>query len=53
VLQLAPSGQWTDRWPLPDMQRAPPELQTSLPRGVRVDVTLADGSVVERWLALQ
>ena len=53
VLHLAPNGQWTDRWPLPDMQRAPPELQTSLPRGVRVDVTLADGSVVERWLALQ
>jgi general secretion pathway protein J len=53
VLQLAPNGQWSDRWPLPDMQRLPPELQTSLPRGVRVDVTLADGSIVERWLALQ
>ena len=53
VLQLAPNGQWSDRWPLPDMQRLAPELQTSLPRGVRVDVTLADGSVVERWLALQ
>lgn len=53
VLQLAPNGQWSDRWPLPDMQRVPPELQTSLPRGVRVEVTLADGSQIERWLALQ
>jgi general secretion pathway protein J len=45
VLQLAPNGQWSDRWPLPNLQ--------ALPRGVRVDIELADGSVVERWLALQ
>jgi general secretion pathway protein J len=47
ILQLAPDGRWSDRWPLPG---TPPQ---TLPRGVRVDIELADGGVVERWLALQ
>lgn len=45
ILALAPDGRWSDRWPLPGVP--------DLPRGVRVDIELADGSVVERWLALQ
>jgi len=36
---------WSDRWPLPG--------SLPIPRGVRVDLTLADGSVVERLLVLQ
>jgi type II secretion system protein J len=47
ILQLAPDGRWSDRWPLPGIDAH------ALPRGVRVDVELADGSVVERWLALR
>ena len=45
VFALTADDQWSDRWPLPG----------SLPiqRGVRVDLTLADGSVVERLLVLQ
>lgn len=45
ILQLTPDGRWSDRWPLPGA--------AALPRGVRVDIELADGGVVERWLALQ
>jgi general secretion pathway protein J len=44
LLGLAPDGRWSDRWPLA------PEL--ALPRALRVEITLADGSVVERWIAL-
>ena len=45
VLQLGADARWTDRWP--------PSGVDGVPRGVRVDIGLADGSVVERWLALQ
>jgi len=47
ILELAPDGRWSDRWPLPGID------PHDLPRGVRVDIELADGSVVERWLALR
>jgi len=45
VLQLAADGRWSDRWPF---QGASP-----IPYGVRIEMVLADGSAVERWLALQ
>ena len=45
VLQLTPDDRWSDRWPL--FGASP------IPRGVRIEITLADGSVIERWLALQ
>lgn len=45
VLQLDASDRWSDRWPLFDA--------SAMPRGVRVEITLADGGVVERWLALR
>lgn len=47
ILELTPDGRWSDRWPLPGID------PHDLPRGVRVDIELADGSVVERWLALR
>ena len=47
ILALAPDGRWSDRWPLPGID------PQDLPRGVRVDIELADGSAVERWLALR
>lgn len=46
IQALTPDGQWTDRWPLPGAVNA-------IPRGVRIDIGLADGTSVERWLALQ
>ena len=45
VLQLDAGDRWSDRWPLFGA--------SVMPRGVRVEITLADGSVVERWLALR
>jgi len=45
VLQLGADAQWSDRWPLP--------ASSAMPRGVRIDIALTDGSVIERWLALQ
>jgi len=42
---LASSGNWVDAWPLP---QAP-----DLPRAVKVELTLASGEVIERWLALR
>jgi general secretion pathway protein J len=45
VLGLATDGRWSDRWPFLDA--------AAIPRGVRVEIVLADGGVVERWLALQ
>jgi general secretion pathway protein J len=45
VLQLAESGGWSDRWPF---LGAP-----AIPRGVRIEIVLADGSAVERSLALR
>jgi general secretion pathway protein J len=45
VLQAGADGRFADRWP--------PSGAGGIPRGVRIDIGLADGSVVERWLALQ
>ena len=44
ILQLASDGRWSERWPLAG---SPP-----IPRGVRIEIVLRDGSVIERWLAL-
>lgn len=38
-------GAWRERWPVAG--------ESPLPRAVRVVLTLADGAIVERWLALQ
>lgn len=46
IAALTGDGRWTDRWPLAGVPDA-------MPRGVRVDIELADGTRVERWLALQ
>ena len=45
VFALTADDRWSDRWPLPG--------SLPIPRGVRVDLTLADGSVIERLLVLQ
>ena len=45
VLQLADTGAWSARWPLAGA--------AAIPRGVRIELTLADGGVVTRTLALQ
>ncbi len=45
VLQLAADNRWSDRWPLLG--------SAGIPRGVHVEIVLADGSMIERWLALQ
>lgn len=45
VLQLTADNRWTDRWPLLGA--------TGVPHGVRVEIVLADGSTIDRWLALQ
>lgn len=42
---LTQSGVWAATWPLTG--------ESALPRGVKVDVTLASGEVIERWLALR
>jgi general secretion pathway protein J len=42
---LASDGRWSPQWPL--------TTADTLPRGVRVTLTLADGTAVERWFALQ
>jgi len=42
---LTRSGQWSDVWPLSG--------ETDLPRAVRVQLTLASGESIERWLALR
>ena len=45
VFALTADGRWSDRWPL---------VQASaIPRGVRIEIVLADGGLVDRWLALQ
>ena len=44
ILQLTDDGRWSDRWPMPG--------SPAIPRAVRVEITLADGSVIDRWLAL-
>ena len=43
--ELGDDGRWTDHWP--------PTGIDVIPRGVRIDIVLADGSSIERWLALR
>jgi general secretion pathway protein J len=38
-------GAWRERWPVAG--------ESPLPRAVRIELALADGATVERWLALQ
>jgi general secretion pathway protein J len=45
IAALTSDNRWSDRWPLPG--------GADIPRGVRVELVLADGSTIERWLALQ
>ena len=45
VTELTSDNRWTDRWP----QRA----GDTIPRGVRVELALADGTAIERWFALR
>jgi general secretion pathway protein J len=42
---LARTGAWVDAWPVSG--------DADLPRAVRVELTLATGEVIERWLALR
>lgn len=42
---LTQAGNWASTWPLVG--------EDDLPRAVKVDVTLASGEVIERWLALR
>jgi len=42
---LASSGSWVDAWPI--------AREADLPRAVKVELTLASGEVIERWLALR
>jgi len=42
---LARNGTWNDTWPLTG--------DVDIPRAVRVNLTLASGEVIERWLALR
>ena len=42
---LSSAGAWVDAWPLP--------RDTDLPRAVKVELTLASGEAIERWLALR
>lgn len=42
---LTQAGAWTDTWPQAG--------ESELPRAVRVDLTLASGEAIERWLALR
>lgn len=45
VLELGVDGRWIDRWPI--------STANAMPRGVRIEIGLAGGGTVERWLALQ
>ena len=45
VAYLAKDGTWRDTWPQPG--------EADLPRAVKVDLTLASGEKIERWLALR
>lgn len=45
VSALTSDNRWSDRWPYLG--------SGDIPRGVRIELVLADGNVVERWLALQ
>ena len=42
---LGTDARWLDQWPPPGVD--------GIPRGVRIDIELANGSVIERWLSLQ
>jgi general secretion pathway protein J len=42
---LDDAGLWSDRWPV--------GAATILPRAVRVELTLASGATIERWIALR
>jgi general secretion pathway protein J len=45
VFALTADNRWSDRWPLPG--------SLPIPRGVRVELQLFDGSVIERLFVLQ
>lgn len=45
VLQLTRDGRWSSSWPLAG--------ENAIPRGARIEITLDDGSLVERTLALR
>jgi general secretion pathway protein J len=45
IAQLAPDDRWSDQWPFLGA--------TAIPRGVRIEIVLADGGVIDRWLALR
>ena len=45
VTALTSDNRWSDHWPLAG--------SPVIPRGVRVELVLADGSIIERWIALQ
>jgi general secretion pathway protein J len=45
VEYLDREGAWREQWPAPG--------EPALPRAVRVQLTLADGAAVERWMVLQ
>ena len=45
VATLTANNALAERWPLPG--------DSGIPRGVRVDLTLADGTTLERWFALR
>ena len=45
VAALTDDNRWSERWPL--------RAADGLPRGVRVELTLGDGTTIERWLALK
>jgi general secretion pathway protein J len=45
VRYLAPTGEWVPRWPITN--------DPALPRAVRVELELASGETVERWLTLR
>ena len=42
---LSSGGSWVEAWPFP--------RDTDLPRAVKVELTLASGEDIERWLALR
>lgn len=45
MLALTADDRWSDRWPIPG--------GADVPRALRLELALADGSTIERWLALQ
>ena len=45
VQAMGGDGRWSSEWPV--------RAGADLPRAVRVEVALSDGSTIERWLALQ